>query len=256
MGALHLGDHNLNAGVRPFPGQQEHERMTGEIMENFARADIPQTLRLMDKHFAGTCYSLRSLFRDEQKKVLDELMNSLLADADANYRQLYEMHAPLMRFLSDLRLPLPKVLRLTAEWVINSSLRRALEEEIDPERVSALLDSARRERVTLDAAGLAHGLKKRLSRLNQELRANPRDPESLKNIEAVVALARSLPFEVDLWQVQNSYYELRQGLYRELLAQSDDEAHSWVEKFDSLGRQLGMQTETEPEVAAAELQAA
>jgi alpha-amylase/alpha-mannosidase (GH57 family) len=81
-----------------------------------------------------------------------------------------------------------------------------------------------------------------------------RDPERLKKIEAVVALARSLPFEVDLWQVQNIYYELRQSVYRELLAQSDEKARAWVESFHSLGRQLGM-AEAEPQVAA-ELQAA
>src|SRR5256885_9217710 len=53
-----------------------------------------------------------------------------LQEAEAVYRQLYEVNAPLLRFLSDLRIPLPKSLQLAAEFALNNSLRRALGTQI------------------------------------------------------------------------------------------------------------------------------
>ncbi len=37
---------------------------------SFAGAYFPEIIRLMDKHFGAATYSLRSLFRDEQRKVM------------------------------------------------------------------------------------------------------------------------------------------------------------------------------------------
>jgi hypothetical protein len=36
--------------------------------------------------------------------------------------------------------------------------------------------------------------------------------ERLEEMSRVVDLVRALPFEIDLWQVQNSYHRIRQGI--------------------------------------------
>ena len=48
-------------------------------------------------------------------------------------------------------------------------------------------------------------------------------------------MARSLPFEVDLWKVQNVYYQLQQSEY----PKRHDEPE-WVQPFLSLGDKLRM----------------
>ena len=68
--ALHLGDHNVNSGVRFFRGDEAFQQLVAEFSEAFNRADFPQVIRLMDKHFGESYYSLKNLFRDEQRKVL------------------------------------------------------------------------------------------------------------------------------------------------------------------------------------------
>ncbi|MBI3962495.1 MAG: DUF3536 domain-containing protein, partial [Deinococcus sp.] len=90
--ALHLGDHNLNGGARVFLGQQAYLTMVQEVIEAFAQADLPTVIRLLDKHFGTSTYSLKLLFRDERRKILDLILNSTLAEAEAAYRQIYEHH--------------------------------------------------------------------------------------------------------------------------------------------------------------------
>ena len=239
FGALHLGDHNLNAGTRYFRGQEDYDSLVREVGEAFLSADIPGALRALDRQFVGVTYSLKSLFRDEQRRVVSIILNSTLGDAEGSFRQLYEQHAPLMRFLGELGTPPPRVLHMTAEFVLNASLRRAFEEQnFDLERIRSLLDAAQRERVTLDSAGLSYALRHSLERMIQRLQAGPAELEPLERLEAVVDLVRSLPFEVDLWEVQNRYYQMLQQVRPEFQARDDDAGRIWLAHFDRLGEKL------------------
>src|SRR5207302_3039813 len=71
-GVLHFGDHNINAGVRHFQGEDAYHNSGNEISQSFNHADLAESLRLLDKHFGGAEYTLKSLFRDEQRRIVSE----------------------------------------------------------------------------------------------------------------------------------------------------------------------------------------
>ena len=238
-GVLHLGDHNLSAGVREFRGQEAYQSLAQEVTAGFERADLPEVIRLLDRYFEGFTFSLKSLFRDEQRKILNLILDSTLAEAESAYRQVYEHHAPLMRFLEDLGSPLPRVFHTTAEFVLNANLRRAMEtDQIDPERITALRDEAKRSNVKLDTSGLAYALGQTLERIMERFLGDPDELSLLERLEAVAGMVHSLPFEVNLWKTQNLYYEMLQGVLPEFRARSDPEARRWTQLFTSLGRKL------------------
>ena len=240
FGVLHFGDHNVIAGVRGFRGEEEFKSSALELRESFQSADLPAVLRLLDKHFDGATYSLRSLFRDERQKVVSKILGSTMDEAEAAYRQIYEHHAPLMGFLSDMGAPLPKMLHLTAEFVLNTTLRKEfLADEIDLERIQTLLDTAAREKIQWDEAWLGYALNRRLSRMADELAVNPRE-ERLQRFNAAVTLVRSLPFEVNLAAVQNVFYQLLQNVYPAVAIEGDESSQGWVSEFAALGQKLGV----------------
>ena len=241
FGALHLGDHNLNAATRYFQGQAEYDSLLQQVSEPFQASDLPGTLRALDRQFAGASYSLKSLFRDEQRRIVDTILDSSLTEAESSFRQLYEDHAPLMRFLGEMGLPLPKVLRMTAEFVLNGSLRRAFEqEELDLDRIGMLLDTAKRESVALDADGLSYALRHTLDLVMTRFQEEPGNLERLQKAEAAIDFAGSLPFEVNLWKVQNLYYEMLERVRPEFQARADAEAETWLAHFDRLGEKLSI----------------
>jgi hypothetical protein len=114
-----------SAGVRPFQSKNAFRVMVEEASQAFSSADLPECLRVIDRHFRGATYSLKSLFRDEQRRILCQIVNSTMEEAEALYRQVYEHHAPLMRFLAELHMPSPPILRTTAEFVLSNAVQRA-----------------------------------------------------------------------------------------------------------------------------------
>ena len=234
FGVLHFGDHNLSAGVRRFRSEDEYHKMAQAVSEAFGRADLPEALRVLDRHFEGTAYSLKSLFRDQQRRIVERILQNTLGEAEAVYRQIYEHHAPLMRFLAGLHTPAPKVLVLTAEFVINGALRRALDKpELDLDEIRGIVDTATREKINLDTSGLEYVLRRRLTRMSDELAEDPRNLGLLARIHAILAMG--WPFEINLWRVQNVFYSLLESEYPK--RQQDAE---WVARFTRLVEKLNI----------------
>ena len=244
--ALHLGDHNLYGGVRVFDGPEPFESLTRDMAVAFSRADMAEVIRLLDREFGASTHSLRTLFRDEQRKVLDLVLQPLLAEAEASYRQLYEHHAPLIRFLDDINVPLPESLHTAAAVILNIDLRRALEDISDIGRVHTLLDEAQLWNVQLDRAGLGYVLTTTIDREADEFVGRPHDAELLAQFAAIVEMAREMPFEVNLWKAQNRYYEILQHVYPHQVKraeQGDGEATLWIDQFSAFGRLLWVHVE-------------
>jgi alpha-amylase/alpha-mannosidase (GH57 family) len=244
FGVLHFGDHNLDASVFPFEGEEVYRAVAGELVEAFQRADFPEVIRRLDRHFGGTHYSLNSLFKDEQRGILGRILETTLAEVEASYRHIYEHHAPLMNFLHDLGVPLPREFQAAAEFVLNRSLRRALESEtLNLSEVQSLLEEIQKRGVHLDAAALAHAARQAVERVAGRFQETPHDPSLLQELASTVELMDTLPFEVNLWRVQNIYYRVLKSVYpqlREKAGLGDEAARAWVEQFASLGRKLSV----------------
>jgi len=241
-GVLHLGNHNLNAGIREYRGEEAYRAMVQEVTQTFSGADFPEVIRLLDKHFGTSTYSLKSLFRDEQRKVIDSILGSTLSEIEAAFRQLYEQHYPPMRFLTDMGNPLPRAFHSAAEFILNTDLRRALSgETLDVERIKGLLEETRAWNVELDTEGLSYLLQQTLRGMMAGFVSNPDDIFLLNSLVAAVELARSTPFAVDLWKVQNLYYEMLQTTYPEYRKRTKA-GREWLTQFASLGEKLSIRT--------------
>jgi hypothetical protein len=246
-GVLHLGDHNLSGGALRDPGEEAYERIGKDLAEPFRRADLPETLRVVDRSFSSGVYSLRLVFRDERQRILGHILQSVLRQADDVYRELYKEHVPLMRFLSSQGIAQPRGFRLAAELALNTALRRELESaEPMPERLAAILEEARSVGIELHEDGLGLAVENTVERLFEDLRRAPTDLDRLERLERTVDLARSLPFEVDFWKVQNGYYQLLLQLLpsRRREAESGfDDAARWIERFLALGEKLSVKVD-------------
>lgn len=242
FGVLHLGDHNISGGVREYQSEQAYQQLIEELSELFLRADIPGVIRVVDRNFGQEQYSLKLLFGDEQRQILNRILTSSLAEAEAAYRQIYENHAPLMRFLASMGMPVPREFQIAAEFAINTELRRLFEADpLDFDRIHSLLREAKRSGVTLDAEGLSYALSRTIRRISETFQLTPEDRALLAQLDAAVGLMRDLPFEVDVWHAQNVYYELLQSVYPQMKAEAEAgyaDAHAWVRLFRALGAKL------------------
>jgi hypothetical protein len=237
---LYMGEHNLNCGVRFYQGSEPYAALVKDAKAAFERADFPELIRLMDKHFGTSNYSLKNLFRDEQTRVLNQILAATRQEIHNTYRLLTDRYATLTRFLNDIHLPPLNSLAPATEFVINTELQRQFENgHLDAERVKSLLEEARVVKAALDVDVLAFSIKKHLDRLSEEFRKTPEDLELLQRLVDSTALLPLQPFNVNLWKPQNIYDQLASKLLPEIRLRTDEKSKVWTEKFRVLGEQLG-----------------
>ena len=241
FGALCSGGYNVNASVREYQGEEAYRQMVQELSEAFSKTDSPEVIRALDRHFGTSAYSLKSLFRDEQRKVLGYILESSLSEIEDAYRQLYASHFLPMRYLSGPANPVPKAFQSVADFILNTELSKSFSSNtLDVDRVKSLLEGAKTWNVTLDAEGLGYKMQQALERSWERFASAPGNVAIMGKLLDSVVLARSVPFPVDLWKLQNLYYEMLKNIYPAVRkqAQQENEALEWIKVFLSLGQRL------------------
>ena len=260
---LHFGDQNITAAVKPYrepPAQAPPDQSVAESVaaagppsavvsdaadfDAFAaeaaacvqRADFPEVIRLLDRTYGRADYSLTSLFSDEQRRIVQLILNSTLWDIENSLTTIYQDHASLLHYLSQAGLPKPPALTLAAGFAINAGLRRALETEpVDQAQLRSFLALAKADQVPLDTATLSYIAGLRMKRAMVELQMSA---GSLEILERALVLARmlvELPFDLNLWQAQNIWYEILRTSGYALTSLAAEDRPRWDKDFSELG---------------------
>ncbi len=244
---VHFGDHNVAGGVQKSDGDAMYRDMLDAIGESFARVDIPEVIRLLDRRFGEKTYSLRSLFRDEQRRIVGTILASTVAEAEAAYLQLYQDHAALMRFITSLGTPIPREFSAAVEYAVNSLLRRACSsEELDGERIRSLLQEAQLNSIALDKTTLEFLLRRKIEMLSGRFAANPSNLEKLNELQAALRIVKQMPFVVNMWSAQNQVYAIHSGLFqrtRKKAQRGDTHAKIWIESYLALSELLSIRVQ-------------
>jgi alpha-amylase/alpha-mannosidase (GH57 family) len=249
---LYMGSHNLNCWVHLNGHSEEYGPLLKDAREAFDRADFPEIIRLMDRHFGQTQYSLKNLFRDEQRKLLNQILAATREEIHSAYRLIADRHSPLLRFMAHLRVPMLEGLKIAVEIVLNSEIRSQFESDhLDVERVRSLLAECQATKVTLEHEHLAYACKGYFDRLSERLLKTPEDVDLLRRLIEAAKLIPELPVETNLWKPQNVYFEISQTIRPEWSkrARQGDEAAKLRERLImECGEALGFAIHPEREV--------
>ena len=236
LAALHLGETELTGGVRLSRPHSDYGEVSDALIAAMEPGGIPSVIRLLDEHFGETPLSIRSLFRDEQRRILHKLIEATLREAESTFRQLHERYDPLMRFHTRLGAPIPHVLRTAAEFDFNLQMRRLL--ETDPLQVLAIeagLRESRAENVTLDETTKI-AFEAAIERTSAAFGERPDDLDRLETLEALVGIVRDAELPIDLRSAQNRHYRMRASVRPAIAASANGKR--WLELFDALGEKL------------------
>jgi hypothetical protein len=155
---------------------------------------------------------------------------------------IMDRYTPLLLFLQDLRAPIPEVLRQAATLILNIDLLREFKTETpEPERIRQLVQQGKDQNLPLQVDELGFTIKNKLEEMMQQFASQPGQLELLIQIQGIAALLSSLPLEVNLWKIQNLYFEMLRHVrpHNQAMAlEGEATARDWLEHFDKLGDHL------------------
>jgi alpha-amylase/alpha-mannosidase (GH57 family) len=234
---LHLGDHNFIGGV-DYLNASEFTKMRTLMTNAFLESDIPGVIGIIKDYFKYHNYSLWHLFKEEQRKILNQVLSSTMDDIETSFRQIYDHHYPLMQIKNDISLPLPRMLMTVVEFVLNRDINAVLEaEDVDIKRLKQLVEEMKRWSFKRDQADFAFLASQRISSLMNRLSDHPDNIQLMEKIITILELLRQLSLDLDLWKAQNIYFAKGRKIYPDIVSRvgNDELAGRWVKLFEQLG---------------------
>jgi alpha-amylase/alpha-mannosidase (GH57 family) len=240
---LHFGDQNITAAVKAYEPEDAagFEAFASQAAGDVQHGNFPEAIRQVDSYFGHMGYSLTSLFTDEQRRIVQIILNSTLADIEKSLTTIYDEHASLLHYLSQAGLPKPPALTLAAGFAINAGLRRALESDpTDQVKLRSFLALAKANQVPLETATLSYIADQRMKRAMAGLQMSSGSRETLDRALTLARTLVELPFGLNLWQAQNIWYEILRNSGNALTALAVDERQRWEKNFSELGACLSI----------------
>jgi hypothetical protein len=251
---LYLGDHNMFVTIRSLGPDEDFHQVRDMIDEAFRKGDNNEVVRLMNVSFNGRNYSLSHLFKDQQRRILNELLANTWDEIESSFRHIFEHNYAIMQMIQNINMPLPKALSTPAEFILNQDICRAIQaEEIDLNQLRNLADESARLSLDLDREKLrfegGQKISQLMNRLGGEaaletaLGGSPEDVKLLQTIERTVEILKLITPEMDLQNAQNVFFSIAKSRYAQIKAKAqsgDETAQKWIGLFENLAQHLGL----------------
>jgi len=244
---LHFGDHNLTGAVDARMSDEKFSNMQRDLKNAFTKGDTTEVVRIMNLSFSGNSYSLWHLFKDQQRRILYELLRTTWLEIEASFRHIYEHNYTIMQIMRGMNIPLPKALSAPAEFILNHDLCQVIKDEaVDIKQLKKLVDEATRLSLKLDETTLRFEASHRINLLMNELEETPYDMKLLETIEETLRLLLNVISELDLQTAQNIFFFIgkeEQPAMSKKAGSGDESAKKWCEGFRKLAEYLGVKIE-------------
>jgi hypothetical protein len=186
-------------------------------------------------------YSLKDLFRDEQRHILQRILADTVKEFEDKLITLYENSRSLMGFVRETGMPVPDYFVTTAGDALNLKLQKMFASEtIDVDRVRGDAGEIKNWNVTLNCVALEFIIRRRLERTMHALQEDQENAQRLSELLVLVEAIQLLPVEVNLWQTQNMYWTMLHTSASAATATVDcsHDVCCWSEAIKNLGTVL------------------
>jgi hypothetical protein len=84
-------------------------------------------VRALDSHFGQNYFSLRDLFLEDRRRIINKVIEDNLTRFEGTYKLLYNENLKLMNYVRELDAPIPRGFLVAAEYVLTGEFSREVE---------------------------------------------------------------------------------------------------------------------------------
>ncbi|MGI9545012.1 MAG: DUF3536 domain-containing protein [Cyclobacteriaceae bacterium] len=209
---IYLGQHHIVGSSADGLSLEEFQKMSIKLKNAFNQSQVYEVMDVMQRYFKSRNFSFFEMFRDEQIKVLQNILESSLAEAAAAYREIYDRNYNVLNVIRSSQMPLPDALRKTIETVINHELKQLFKAPVvNIERLEHLTRQVEKWQVPLEEELMAFLATQKLNHLISEYKESGERDDLLLNILQTLAHLKGINITPRLNDLQNEVFKLCQA---------------------------------------------
>jgi hypothetical protein len=206
----------FRCSVKGYVDVDEYIQLQDELFRLFTHHSLTELVRVLDAHFGEDYFTLSHLFPDEQRRLARRLLSKTLEHFGQQCQKVYRRNRRLIDFIRTKQLPLPPVLRVAAEWTLDTEIsqaaQRLLQGQTTPGEVEGTIRAyqgeAKRLECSLNFAPLRQAFE---TIVEQQLGGLTKHAGQMQLPRHALEVAQELDLGLNLWRAQNIFWHFLHG---------------------------------------------
>lgn len=242
--ALHFGQHHVMGGYAEEMDTDAFEEMYLRCRGAFRNGNATETILLIKEYFGEKIFSFNGLFKEEQQKILTEILNDEMQDTVTHYRDAHQKNYALLLEMRKQKFNIPEILRKNLEVAVNAELMGLFRsEKLNLQKLDQLTDEVQTWTMELNKDEISFLAANRMLDLVLELKESPSNFQLLETISRVMIRLSDLKIKLKLWKVQNVFFSTGQENIsnNQFIQKIGTESYQkWLLKFKAVGEQMNI----------------
>ncbi len=208
--ALYLGQHNIIGNISTEMDLRTFEVMKARAMTSFRYGNLGEVITLMQTFFGLEKYTLQNLFYDEKRKILNDIAEKSLVEAEAAFRDIYNDNYQLMSSMLNTNLPIPEAYRSAVGFVVNRDLQHYFaQEQLNIKELRGLIDELQKWNIKLkQEESFELAANERIYKEVLKLGESEATLEQLQLVNNILELLEKMNIKLNIWKSQNAFHRI------------------------------------------------
>ncbi len=244
---------DFHCSIKEYSDDAEFNRIKTDLIKTFLMNPLTEIIRALDEYFGKEYFTLKDIFIEERRKILQILLKGKLEKFSQTYQEMYDEGKGSIYHLQGLGLKIPDEFKISAAYALSHKFNDIVIHSdgfIDDELIQQAVDlnyEAKKIDIQLDKSpsNLIFGKKilQNINRLVHSFEIQQADVvlEIFENI-------RKLELQIDISEAQNTYFTKIYHRIGEILESEDfnkkrSSTKRFVEMLLDIGENLNINTE-------------
>lgn len=235
---------DFHCAIKEFSNDAEFNELQATLIKTFALNPITEIIRTLDEKFGKEYFTLKDIFIEERKKILQILLKDQLEKFGNTYKEMYDQGKGSIYHMQNLGLEIPKEFKISAEYALShryNDLLAGSDGFVESPIIQQIRDinfEAKRMNITIDKTPSNKNFAKRiitnLNRLTKSFEIQQAD-----TIMELFEIIEKLDLQIDISEAQNVYYNKIYHRIGDILENNEKEPRDKDIKFIKLLLNIG-----------------
>jgi hypothetical protein len=239
---LHLGQHHIIGASSDKLNSFTLLKMYAQMKSEFENSNVNGVITLMHQYFGAEKFSIKNLFKDEQRKVLQQIIEHDLRETETLNHSIFERNVSTINALDLVGMELPHSLRKNMELVLNAEIRNYFQHAtLKPSRLKKYVEQASKWNIKVDDIYIPRAVE---TRIKQELRmfAVTLNYETLYRVERAIKHIQALQLKIDFIESQTLVFKIAKAHLKhwKTEAEKGEQQMQFLRTFEKLMHRLNI----------------
>ena len=202
---------DFHCAIKEFSTNEEYQKMKTSLIKTFMLNPITEIIRALDETFGKEYFTLKDIFIEERKKILQILLKDQLEKFAATYKDMYDQGKGSIYHMQNLGLEIPNEFKISAQYAMSMRYNELLSHTdgfVDKQIIQQITDinfEAKKMGIEIDKAPSNKIFGKKLivnlNRLTKSFEIQQADA-----ILELCDIIEKLDLQIDIAEAQNIYY--------------------------------------------------